>query len=101
MTPRKPQVLLIGQYLAAIAAIGGVIGLILAPFDFHLYSIGPNTVGGREFLARMGIPFVAAVGVIGVVAVGLFRDRPWARPAMVAVWPICAVFAGWDALQSS
>ena len=82
----KPLLLVLGQWLCVLG--GGVMLLLLAlaPFDLGSYSISGEVVSGPEFVRRGGLLFGAAGVYQLVLAFGLWRERAWVRPLMVAYW---------------
>jgi hypothetical protein len=65
--------------------------LLLAPWDIGSYSIGNEAVSGPEFLRRGGLLFGAVGGLFLAIGVGLWLDRAWTRPLMLAYWPLIAL----------
>ena len=84
----KPGLLVAGQMLSAM--FGGILlGLLLLAVagtgDLTLFG---EAVTGGQFLRRAG-PMLGGMGLmLGAIAFGLSRDRPWTRPLMVATWTL-------------
>ncbi|HVE79804.1 MAG TPA: hypothetical protein VNA89_13125 [Gemmatimonadaceae bacterium] len=87
--PPKPALLVLGQFASAFAGAVFLLGVPLAAFDVGTFTVHGQQVSGPEFLRRGGGPAFAATGALLLtVAVGLWRGRPWARPLMLAYWPV-------------
>ena len=81
-----PILFVIGQWISLFT--GGMFLLLtaLAPFDLGTFSISGEEMPGPVFLQRGGW-LMGVVGAILVgIAVGLLRERPWARGLMVLYW---------------
>ena len=89
----RPLLLTLGQW----ASLGGgalfLFMLLLAPFDAGTYTIGDEVVSGPEFLRRAGWVFAAAGALLVTIGIGLWRERPWVRPLMVAYWGATGLLA--------
>ncbi len=81
-----PLLLVLGLYGSALAAAMFALVLILAPFDLGNYSINDQAVPGPVFLREAGLSFALVAGVLGAIAVGLWRERAWPRPLMIGYW---------------
>jgi len=46
---------------------------------------------GLEFLVRAGWVFFLIGGLLAAIGLGLWRERAWTRPLMMAYWPLSAV----------
>jgi len=96
----KPTLLLLGQWFSLLAGAMFLLLLVLAPFDLATYSISGEQVSGPEFLRRVGLGFGLLTAIQLAIAIGLLRDRAWARPLMMYYW--LAAFAvglsasGWE-----
>ena len=97
MKSPKPFPLKVGQYVASLLTAMGILGLLLAIADVHIFSIGSSLVGGHQFLAQVGFFYAAVVVCTAAIAIALLRDKAWARPAMLLFWLLCALYAGVDA----
>ena len=84
----QPVLLTIGMYGSLLFGGVAILFLALAPFDIGSYSIGDEVVSGPEFLRRAGIAFAAVSGLCLGIGYGLWKERTWARPLMVAYWAI-------------
>lgn len=85
----KPALLVLGQF--GTTFMGGIclLFLVLAPFNLASYSISGQAVSGREFLVDGGgYAFGLIGGWVAAIAVGLWRERAWTRPLMLAYWPV-------------
>jgi hypothetical protein len=74
-----------------VAGIVGAVSLALivpAALDWGTYSINGETVSGRHFLGRLGALWGIAGLLCLVIAYGLFRERSWTRPLMLAFWVV-------------
>lgn len=89
----KPVLLSIGQWLSLFT--GGVFVLLtlLAPLNIGTYSISGEEMPGPQFLLRGGWLMGVLGGLLLGIAVGLLRDRPWARPLMLLYWMAFALLA--------
>jgi hypothetical protein len=81
-----PVLLVLGLYGSALTAAMFALVFILAPFDLGNYSINDQAVSGPVFLRQAGLVFALVVGILGAIAVGLWRERAWVRPLMIAYW---------------
>lgn len=93
----KPLLLTLGQWGSLFAGPIFLLALLLAPFDLGTFSIGDEVVSGPEFLRRGGWIFAVVGGLLLAIGVGLWRERPWARPLMVGYWLSFALLALTDA----
>jgi len=84
--PTKPRLLQIASLLLLGLGGGFAVGLLLAPFDFHIYSVNNQTMGGRQFADTVGLPIGLMSVTFCIAGWGLLRNRTWARRAsLVAV----------------
>jgi hypothetical protein len=89
------------MYVAPI--VGGVflLGVLAAAFDvgFFTFTIDDQQVGGRESLSVAGVA-AASIGIsLLASAYGIWRERSWARWAMIAFWILVLasnVGVGWS-----
>jgi len=84
----KPALLVLGTFVSGF--VGGVclLFVVLAAFNMGAYRIDTQPVSPCEFL-RVGGPSFTLLGLwFGAIAFGLWRERPWARPLMLAYWPL-------------
>lgn len=86
----KPSLLVLGQFVTSFMAGIVLLLLVLAPFNLASYSIDGQVVTGLEFLRDGGLSFALIGGWFAAIAIGLWRERAWARPVMLAYWPISA-----------
>lgn len=85
----KPALLLLGQIVTTFGGGVFLLLLVLAPFNAASYSINGQPLSGHEFLRAGGGYTFALIGIwLTAIAVGLWRERAWARPFMLAYWPI-------------
>ena len=85
----KPALLVLGQFVTSLGGGLFLLLLALAPFNAASYSINGQPLTGPEFLRAGGGYGFGLIGVwLTVIAVGLWRERAWARPFMLAYWPI-------------
>lgn len=89
----KPPLLLLGQFGASVAGVAFLGLLLLAPFDVGTFNIAGEQMRGPEFLVRAGWVFLLIGGWLAAIGLGLWRERAWARPLMMAYWPMSAVLA--------
>jgi hypothetical protein len=89
----KPPLLLLGQFGASFGGVVFLGLLLLAPFDVGSFFIAGEQMSGPEFLVRAGWVFLLIGGLLAVIGLGLWRERAWARPLMMAYWPMSAVLA--------
>lgn len=89
----KPALLLLGQFGSSFTGAVFLGFLLLAPFDVATYNIAGEQMSGAEFLVRAGWVFLLIGGLLVTIGVGLWRERAWARPLMMAYWPMSAVLA--------
>jgi hypothetical protein len=82
----KPLLLTLGQWASVFA--GAVLALLflLAPFNIGTYNIGDEIVPGPEWLRRGGWVFAVVGALLLAIGIGLWRERPWVRPLMLAYW---------------
>jgi hypothetical protein len=85
-----PFLLSLGQLGAAVFALGFGGMLLLAPFDAGTFTVNGEQVSGPEFLRRAGLLFGGIAVLMAAIAVGLWQNRPWARPLMVGYWLLAA-----------
>lgn len=85
---RKPGLLVLAQFFTAVGAVAFIGLLLSAPFDAGTFTINGEVVSGPEFLRRAGPAFLLVALLFGATAIGLWRDRPWTRPLMMAYWPV-------------
>jgi len=83
--------LLLGQFGTLFFGAMATLFLVLAPWDIGSYSIGNEVVSGPEFLRRGGLLFGAVGALFLAIGIGLWRDRAWTRPLMLAYWPLSAL----------
>lgn len=89
--PARPLLITIGLSFFALWSSLFLFLMILAPFDVASYSIGDESVSGREFLRRAGLP-ILAVGVAALIACyGTWRERKWGRQSIIAFWLVFLV----------
>jgi hypothetical protein len=84
----KPGLLVVGQMLSAMG--GGILLAVcgLAAIGRGQLTLFGESVTGGQFLERAG-PVFGSVGVVlSLVAIGLSRNKRWARPLMLLVWLI-------------
>jgi hypothetical protein len=79
----KPLPIKICMWILLVGGAGGLLGLAITPLDLHIYSVGEETMGGLEFLAKAGTPFGIASLVFLATSIGLFRDLRWTRLAIL------------------
>lgn len=84
----KPALLLIGQGICGFAACLFLLFIPLAALNIGSYSISNRPVSSAEFLRVGGPPFVLIGGWFAAIALGLWRDKSWSRPLMLAYWPV-------------
>lgn len=84
----KPALLLIGQGICAFAGCLFLVFIPLAALNIGSYSIGHRPVTGAAFLRVGGPAFGLVGGWFVAIALGLWRDKPWSRPLMLAYWPV-------------
>ena len=81
-----PMLLALGQWFSLLSGALFLLFMVLAPFDLGSFSINGEGMSGPEFLRRggwvMGIDGALLLGV----AVGLLKERSWARPLMILHW---------------
>ena len=96
---RMPFALMCGMGLSALFA--GVTGLVLLAFVVmipftHTFTVNDVPATRGEFL-RFFLPlfagFAAAATTTGAVAYGLWRERSWSRPVMMAFWGVAVLMA--------
>jgi uncharacterized membrane protein HdeD (DUF308 family) len=87
----KPALLVLGQVVMTFMAGIFLLFLPMASFNVGSYSIGDQQMDGHDFVRHGGALAFGLVGLaFGVIAYGLWRDRPWTRPLMLAYWPVVA-----------
>lgn len=84
----KPALLLIGQGICAFAGCLFLVFIPLAALNIGSYSIGNRPVTGAAFLRVGGPAFGLVGGWFAAIALGMWRDKPWSRPLMLAYWPV-------------
>jgi hypothetical protein len=89
----KPSLLLLGQCGSTFAGVMFLGLLLLAPFDVGTFNIAGEQLRGPEFLVRAGWVFLLIGGLLAAIGLGLWRERAWTRPLMMAYWPMSAVLA--------
>lgn len=92
----KPVLMTLGQWGSFVAGAPFVLVLFFAPFDLGSYSVGGEVVSGPEFMRRAGWLFGLFGGLLLVIGVGLWRERPWVRPLMVLFWAALVLIAVTD-----
>jgi hypothetical protein len=81
-----PLLLMLGQWGSLITGALFLVLIALAPFDLGNFSISGESVTGPEFLRRGGWLMGLIGAILLSVAVGLLRERSWARPLMLLYW---------------
>ena len=89
----KPPLLLLGQLGASFGGVVFLSLLLLAPFDLGSFHVNGEQMSGPEFLVRAGWVFLFLGGILAAIGFGLWRRRTWARPLMMAYWPVSVVLA--------
>lgn len=85
----KPACLVLGQFVTSFGGGLFLLLLALAPFNAASYSVDGQPLSGPEFLRAGGGYGFGLIGIwLTIIAVGLWRERAWARPFMLAYWPI-------------
>jgi len=89
----KPLLLVLGQWGSLFAGPIFLLMLLLAVFDRGTFTVDGDVVSGPEFLRRAGWIFATVGGLLLAIGIGLWRERSWVRPLMVAYWLAFALFA--------
>jgi hypothetical protein len=89
---RRPRVLTVVMWFAAIYAVGAVIGIAVI-----VAGIGHPAIGGlpvsRENWLKVAAPLVAAIaGLMGLTSIGLRLHLVWARWPFTCIWPLIAFY---------
>ncbi|MGH7655060.1 MAG: hypothetical protein ACREN6_10395 [Gemmatimonadaceae bacterium] len=82
----KPTLLEVGQYGSAAVGCVLLLMLILSPFDVGNYSIDGASVSGTEFFRQTWLGLSVASAFCLSIAAGLWFNRAWVRPLMIAYW---------------
>jgi hypothetical protein len=94
----KPALLFLGQICTAFSGSIFLLFSVLAPLNLGTYTLGDERVSGLEFFQRAGLLWGALTVSMLSISYGLWRERPWARPLMVAWWvngALMALFPPW------
>ena len=97
---KKPVVLQVAAWILTIGGGAGVLGLLLAPLDLPIYSLGATTMSGRVFLATAGIPFGLASLLFLAAGISLLREHAWSRALVVAAVLGYGSSAAWIGLKT-
>src|SRR4051812_37282846 len=82
----KPTLLTIGQVCTTVMGAIFLFLFLLAPFNAGSYTIQGVPVSGLDFLRRAGVLWAVLTASLLSIAYGLWRERPWVRPLMIAWW---------------
>ena len=81
-----PSLLVIGQLGTTFAGGLFLLLFVVALFGRGTFSINNEPVSSSEFLRRAGAAWLIITASMLAIAYGLWRERSWARPLMVAWW---------------
>lgn len=84
----RPLLLTIGMFGSAIVAFLVPVLLVCAAFDIGHYEVNGRVVSGPEFLRLTGVLCATVVAICAAVSYGLATEKRWARPLMLAYWPV-------------
>jgi hypothetical protein len=82
----KPFLLQLGTVGSLAIGAMMLLFLALAPFDIGSYSISGEAVSGPEFLRATGLLLAMQAANLLAVGIGLWQERSWTRPLMIAYW---------------
>lgn len=83
-----PRPILLTAGIVGSAFVGGfaLLFLLLSPLNIGVYKINGEPVSGREFFERAGALLATVAAICLPVAYGLWKERLWVRPLMLAFW---------------
>jgi hypothetical protein len=90
---RRPFLIRILIWFAALAAAGMYLSILLA-----IYDIGPHIMGGervtRDEWLHVAAPLVAAIGILmALIAYGFAAQKPWSRHLVITMFILIVVYA--------
>ncbi len=83
-----PGPIVFGQWACGIGGILLLFFMLLTPFDIGTYTVNDHRVSGPEFIRIVGVPWAVSAAVLLLIFVGLWRQRAWSRPFIVAFCPL-------------
>lgn len=87
----KPLLLRLGQFGSGV--VGGMLIVSLGLMAGNLTDVSIGTARVSPVVAALvALPVVGLAGICLAVSVGLRRERPWARPLMLAYWVVGGTF---------
>ena len=95
--PTKPRSLRIVTVLLLGLGVGFAVALLLAPFDFPIYSVNDQAMGGLEFTRMVGVPIGLMSVTFCLAGWALFRNRSWSRFACIFAAACFGFAASWVA----
>lgn len=86
----KPLLLRLGQFGSGV--VGGMLVVSLALMAGNLTDVSIGAARVSPLVAALvGLPVAGLAGICLAVSVGLRRERPWARPLMLAYWAVWGI----------